>query len=122
MSCIGAITQVRGLGLFIGVELVTDRSTLDPAASLASEIANTLATRHVLISTDGPYHNVLKLKPPMCFSMEDGMFVIALALLRTVHTHTHTHELVLCGLMSCVWLELCLAICHRVCYSVMCAS
>jgi 4-aminobutyrate aminotransferase-like enzyme len=68
-SCIG---DVRGLGLFVGVELVVDRETLEPAGALASEIANDMAKRGVLISTDGPFHNVLKLKPPICITRSDG--------------------------------------------------
>lgn len=68
-DCIG---DVRGLGLFVGVELVADRGTREPAGALASEIANDMAKRHVFISTDGPFHNVLKLKPPMCITERDG--------------------------------------------------
>ena len=68
-SCIG---DVRGLGLFIGVELVKDHTTLEPAGDLASEVANAMRKRRILISTDGPLHNVLKLKPPLPFSMSDA--------------------------------------------------
>ena len=64
--------QVRGLGLFIGVELVTDKASRTPDGKLASVVANEMALRHVLISTDGPHHNVLKLKPPIPFSVDDG--------------------------------------------------
>jgi len=63
------IGDVRGLGLFVGVELVRSRITLEPAGEEADWIADQAKEHGVLISTDGPDHNVLKLKPPMCFSL-----------------------------------------------------
>ena len=66
------IGDVRGLGLFIGVELVTDRELLTPAAGQAGYIAERMKQRGILISTDGPLHNVLKIKPPMCFSRDNA--------------------------------------------------
>ena len=62
------IGDVRGLGLFIGVELVRDRSTLEPADHEVSAIVENMKRRHVLLSSEGPHHNVLKIKPPMVFS------------------------------------------------------
>ncbi len=59
------IGDVRGMGLFIGVELVSDRETLTPAANEASEIVNHMKKRGILLSTDGPLHNVIKIKPPL---------------------------------------------------------
>jgi 4-aminobutyrate aminotransferase-like enzyme len=70
------IGDVRGLGLFVGMELVHDRKTLEPAAAAASYIANQMRDRNILISTDGPLHNVLKLKPPLCFSKQNARQVI----------------------------------------------
>ncbi len=61
------IGDVRGSGLFLGIELVTDHDTQKPAASQASAIANALKEAGILIGTDGPYHNVLKIRPPMPF-------------------------------------------------------
>lgn len=58
------IGDVRGLGLFIGIELVRDRQTREPAPRHASYIANRMRERGILLSTDGPHHNVLKIKPP----------------------------------------------------------
>jgi 4-aminobutyrate aminotransferase-like enzyme len=66
------VGEVRGSGLFIGVELVRDRKTLEPAATEASEIVNRLREEGILIGTDGPHHNVLKIRPPMPFSIEDA--------------------------------------------------
>jgi 4-aminobutyrate aminotransferase-like enzyme len=62
------IGDVRGLGLFIGVELVADQRTLEPAATQASYLIERMKERGVLISTDGPMHNVVKIKPPIVFS------------------------------------------------------
>ncbi|HSB09276.1 MAG TPA: aminotransferase class III-fold pyridoxal phosphate-dependent enzyme [Blastocatellia bacterium] len=62
------IGDVRGMGLFIGVELVLDRETLEPAPREAAYIAERMKECGILISTDGPLHNVLKIKPPLVFS------------------------------------------------------
>ena len=68
--------DVRGLGLFVGVELVTDRQTLAPAAEHADYIINRMKAHGILISTDGPLHNVLKLKPPLVFSAQNADRVV----------------------------------------------
>jgi 4-aminobutyrate aminotransferase-like enzyme len=62
------IGDVRGHGLFIGVELVRDRDTLEPAATELGAVVEAMKRRHVLLSTEGPHHNVLKVKPPIVFS------------------------------------------------------
>jgi len=72
-----AVGDVRGLGLFVGVELVLNRETLEPAGSLAGIIANRMRDRGVLVSTDGPFHNVLKIKPPLVFTVRDADFLVA---------------------------------------------
>ncbi len=61
------IGDVRGSGLFLGVELVRDRQTLEPAGSEASGVSNALKNAGILIGTDGPHNNVLKIRPPMPF-------------------------------------------------------
>ena len=66
------IGDVRGSGLFIGVELVTDRHERTPAGREAAYVANRMRDKGVLVSTDGPDHNVLKIKPPLCFSVSDA--------------------------------------------------
>lgn len=66
------IGDVRGMGLFIGVELVKDRTSLEPATAEANAVIEFLKAHRILLSTDGPYDNVLKLKPPMVFSMDNA--------------------------------------------------
>ena len=66
------IGDVRGNGLFVGVELVTDRDQRTPAGAAAGYAANRMRELGVLLSTDGPDHNVLKIKPPLCFSKTDA--------------------------------------------------
>ncbi len=65
------IGDVRGRGLFIGVELVRDRETLEPADHEASRVIDEMKARGFLLSTDGPLHNVLKIKPPMVIQRHD---------------------------------------------------
>lgn len=65
-----AIGDVRGRGLFLGVELVTDRQTRHPATALASDVVNRCRDLGVLLGTDGPYDNVLKIRPPLTFRPE----------------------------------------------------
>ena len=65
------IGDVRGRGLFLGFELVSDLSTLEPATEEAGQLVNEMRRRGVLLSTDGPHHNVIKIKPPMVLNEED---------------------------------------------------
>ena len=69
------VGDVRGHGLFLGIELVLDRETLKPATELAGKIVNEMRERAILLSTDGPLENVLKFKPPMVFSRENADFL-----------------------------------------------
>jgi 4-aminobutyrate aminotransferase-like enzyme len=66
------VGDVRGLGLFLGMELVHNRDTLEPAADIAEYIVEQAKDEGILLSTDGPFHNVLKIKPPLCFSEENA--------------------------------------------------
>jgi 4-aminobutyrate aminotransferase-like enzyme len=54
------------------VEMVTDRKTQEPATQIANDISNTMRDNGVLISTDGPFDNVLKIKPPLVFGMKEA--------------------------------------------------
>ncbi|WP_160716126.1 aminotransferase class III-fold pyridoxal phosphate-dependent enzyme [Chitinophaga solisilvae] len=62
------IGDVRGHGFFIGAELVRSRETLEPAVPEIDQIVEAMKERGFLLSTDGPLHNVLKIKPPMVFN------------------------------------------------------
>ena len=64
------IGEVRGRGLFIGIELVKDK--LFPAATEAQTIVNHMKDKQILLSTDGPDHNVIKIKPPMVFTRKNA--------------------------------------------------
>jgi 4-aminobutyrate aminotransferase-like enzyme len=66
------IGDVRGAGLFIGLELVNDRTTKEPDASITAKIVNGLRERRVLISASGPHANVLKIRPPLVFSEQNA--------------------------------------------------
>ncbi len=66
------VGDARGSGLFWGVELVRDRETLEPAGAEASFVANRMRERGILLGTDGPHHNVIKIRPPMPFTAADG--------------------------------------------------
>jgi 4-aminobutyrate aminotransferase-like enzyme len=66
------VGDVRGSGLFIGIELVTDRDTLTPGTQAADDVVNHMREAGVLIGTDGPHHNVLKIRPPMPFADADA--------------------------------------------------
>ena len=66
------VGDVRGLGLFLGIDLVTDRETRAPAARQASYVVNRLREEGILGGTDGPHHNVIKLRPPLCFTAADA--------------------------------------------------
>jgi len=67
-ACVG---DVRGAGLFIGFELVTDRESKTPDKTLALNLIEKLRENRVLTSVAGPYGNVLKLRPPMAFQVQD---------------------------------------------------
>ncbi|MBN9274638.1 MAG: aminotransferase class III-fold pyridoxal phosphate-dependent enzyme, partial [Mesorhizobium sp.] len=71
------ISDVRGLGLFLGIELVRDRASKAPATDFARAVANGARRRGVLMGTEGPHDNVLKLRPPMIFSRRDADHLIA---------------------------------------------
>lgn len=73
------IGDVRGHGLYLGVELVRDRSTREPAAAEAMEISERLKDEGVISYPTGVHNNVLKLKPPMTITDEDtDVFVTTL--------------------------------------------
>jgi 4-aminobutyrate aminotransferase-like enzyme/Ser/Thr protein kinase RdoA (MazF antagonist) len=76
-DCHRLIGDVRGSGLFVGVDLVRNRETREPATEEAGYVVNRLRERGILAGTDGPYDNVIKLRPPLIFSESDADLFIA---------------------------------------------
>jgi 4-aminobutyrate aminotransferase-like enzyme/Ser/Thr protein kinase RdoA (MazF antagonist) len=73
------IGDVRGSGLFLGIDMVDHRSTRKPATEQASYVVDRLRDRGILAGTDGPHHNVIKLRPPLIFSSGDAdLFTVTL--------------------------------------------
>ncbi|KAM7141850.1 5-phosphohydroxy-L-lysine phospho-lyase isoform 4-T4 [Molossus nigricans] len=71
------IGDIRGVGLFIGVDLIKDEATRMPATEEAEYLISRLKENYILLSTDGPGRNVLKFKPPMCFTLDNVQHVVA---------------------------------------------
>lgn len=70
------IGDVRGRGLFIGIELVRDKNTKEPADIESKQLVNRIKDKGVLLSVDGPFNNVIKLKPPLVFNKENAKFLV----------------------------------------------
>ena len=66
------ISDVRGHGLFIGAEMVKDQLTMEPAVTEIDIVVEKMKEKGFLLSTDGPLHNVLKIKPPMPFNKQNA--------------------------------------------------
>ncbi len=62
------LADIRGSGLFIGIEILEDNK---PGTRLANRIKNKMKNNFVLTSTDGKYNNVIKVKPPLCFNEDN---------------------------------------------------
>jgi 4-aminobutyrate aminotransferase-like enzyme len=71
------IGDVRGRGLFLGVELVTDSATRAPATAAARRVINGLCDRGVLVGETGRHENVLKIRPPLPFAREHADLLLA---------------------------------------------
>jgi len=71
------IGDVRGIGLFIGVDLVTNRETREPATEVASYVLNRMRSERILLGTEGPADNVLKIRPPLTIDENDVDMIIA---------------------------------------------
>ena len=70
------IGDVRGSGLFLGIDLVLNRETREAAPLQASYVVNRLRDSGILTGTDGPFHNVIKLRPPLVFTEADADFFL----------------------------------------------
>ena len=68
------IGEVRGQGLFLGIELVDEH--LNPLAEKTAYVVNRMKEFGILMSSDGPHHNVLKIKPPLTFTKENAKEVL----------------------------------------------
>ena len=69
------IGDVRGMGLMLGVELVRDRDTREPATKEAADVIELCKERGLLVGKGGLYGNVLRIKPPMCLTKDDADFL-----------------------------------------------
>ncbi|WP_425398199.1 aspartate aminotransferase family protein [Aeoliella sp.] len=72
------IGEVRGMGLMLGLELVTDRKTREPASQLAADVLEAMKHRNVIIGKGGLYGNTLRIKPPMCITKDDAEYLVAM--------------------------------------------
>jgi len=70
------IGDVRGKGLFLGIEIIRDLETLEPDKQVTHRIVNEMRNRKILLSSDGPDHNVIKVKPPMVFNSSNALFLV----------------------------------------------
>lgn len=66
------VGDIRGVGLFLAVELVKDRKTKEPDTELAEKIVNDLKAKRVLINASGPHGNILKIRPLLCFNKSNA--------------------------------------------------
>jgi alanine-glyoxylate transaminase/(R)-3-amino-2-methylpropionate-pyruvate transaminase len=71
------VGDVRGLGLLLGVELVRDRSTKEPAREQCAEVFERCREMGLLIGKGGFWGNTLRIKPPMCLTEADADFMVA---------------------------------------------
>ncbi len=70
------IGAVHGSGLYMGVELVRDRDTLEPADTETMAICERMRELGVIVQPTGDHNCVLKMKPPMCISLEAADFFV----------------------------------------------
>ena len=71
------IGEVRGMGLMLGVELVTEHENRTPATAECADVVELCKERGLLLGKGGLYGNTLRIKPPMCITTDDADFMIA---------------------------------------------
>jgi len=70
------IGEVRGMGLMLGIELVRDRATKEPAETEGHDVAEMARERGLLVGTSGIFGNTIRLTPPMCITRDDADFIV----------------------------------------------
>jgi 4-aminobutyrate aminotransferase-like enzyme len=70
------VGDVRGKGLYIGVEFVRDRKSKKPDKAAATRVVDMLRDRNVLVGIAGPYGNILKIRPPLCFERDHADLLV----------------------------------------------
>ena len=68
--------DVRGLGLFLGIEIVSDHASREPHPGVAEYVVERMKDHGILLSTDGADYNVVKIKPPLVFDQNDADRVV----------------------------------------------
>ena len=87
------IGDIRGHGLFIGVDLVKDRKTREPHTKAAEHVVSRFREEKILMQRDGPFENVLKMKPPMKFSKENVDHFVS-NYLESIHHNNQFHNVI----------------------------
>ena len=72
-----SIGEVRGEGLYLGVEIVTDPASREPDAELAGRVVQGLLTRGILVGLIGRHRNLIKIRPPLVFDGSNADQVVA---------------------------------------------
>ena len=70
------IGDVRGAGLMIGLEFVTDKKTHAPSKDIANDMMELTRERQLLFGKGGAYGNTLRIQPPMCLTMDDAKYIV----------------------------------------------
>jgi alanine-glyoxylate transaminase / (R)-3-amino-2-methylpropionate-pyruvate transaminase len=70
------IGEVRGMGLMLGIELVRDRQTKEPASTEAADVLEKAKERNLLLGKGGLHGNTIRLKPPMCITKDDADYIV----------------------------------------------
>ena len=77
----------------LGVEMVKDRKTKEPASAETIDILELMKKRNVLIGKGGLFGNTLRIKPPMCITKDDAQYLVAMldeVLTEVSRTHAHS--------------------------------